>query len=82
MPKKDQTKNAAPLNLLYEIGRVLASAETMAEAAPQILEAICQNLGFELGELWRVGREEKFLILENVWYAPLPDRSLSTEAAI
>lgn len=60
----------ARLALLYEIGRILASAETMKEAAPQILEAICGHLGFELGELWRLRENETVLRLESVWHLP------------
>jgi len=66
------TDNAAQLNLLYEINRILASSETMNEAAPQILEAMCRNLRFELGELWCLGKAETVLHLESVWHLPSP----------
>jgi PAS domain-containing protein len=65
-------ENDARLNLLYEIGRILASLETMNEAAPQILEAICRNLRFELGELWCLGKGATALKLESVWHLPSP----------
>jgi PAS domain S-box-containing protein len=58
------------LNLLYEIGRILSSLETMNEAAPQILEAICRHLDFELGELWCLGKGKTTLNLESVWHFP------------
>jgi PAS domain S-box-containing protein len=64
------TENDARLNLLYEIGRILASMETMNEASPQILEAICRNLEFELGELWCLGKDESVLHLESIWHLP------------
>ncbi|MDQ3749817.1 MAG: PAS domain S-box protein [Acidobacteriota bacterium] len=67
-----QTENDARLNLLYEIGRILASGETMNEAAPQILEAICRNIQFELGELWCMDKQDKILRLENAWHLPSP----------
>ena len=63
-------KNYAQLNLLYEIGRILASLETMNKAAPQILEAMCRNLRFELGELWCLGKGETVLHFESVWHLP------------
>jgi PAS domain S-box-containing protein len=69
---KAQSENDARLNLLYEIGRVLASEETMNKAAPQILEAICRNLRFELGELWCMDKQDKILRLENAWHLPSP----------
>ncbi|MDQ3061560.1 MAG: GAF domain-containing protein, partial [Acidobacteriota bacterium] len=65
-----QTEYDGRLNLLYEIGRILASGETMNEAAPQILEAICRNLQFELGELWCMDKQDKILRLENAWHFP------------
>ena len=67
------TENDARLILLYEIGRILASAETMNEAAPQILEAICRSLHFQLGELWCLGKHEDVLRFENDWHFPSPD---------
>ena len=67
------TENDARLILLYEIGRILASAETMNAAAPQILEAICRSLHFQLGELWCLGKNEDVLRFENDWHFPSPD---------
>ncbi|MBA2735222.1 MAG: GAF domain-containing protein, partial [Pyrinomonadaceae bacterium] len=67
------TENDARLILLYEIGRILASAETMNAAAPQILEAICRSLHFQLGELWCLGKNENVLRCENDWHFPSPD---------
>ena len=62
--------NDARLNLLYEIGRILASAKTMGEAAPQILAAICRTVGFELGELWWM--HDGVLRIEKVSYLSTP----------
>ncbi|MGI8848727.1 MAG: GAF domain-containing protein, partial [Pyrinomonadaceae bacterium] len=67
-----QVENDARLNLLYEIGRILASEETMNEAAPLILEAICRNIQFELGELWCMDKQDQILRLENAWHFPSP----------
>ena len=40
--------------LVYETARVLAESATLADAAPRMLEAICQALGWEYGALWSV----------------------------
>ena len=32
----------------------LAEAQTLAEAAPRLLEVVCRGLDWELGALWRV----------------------------
>ncbi|MCY7377112.1 MAG: PAS domain S-box protein [Pyrinomonadaceae bacterium] len=67
------------LNLLYEIGRILASTETMNEAAPQILETICRNLKFDIGELWSLREGEAVLRRTGVWH--LPSQTLEKIAA-
>ncbi len=36
------------------VTRVLAEARTLAEAAPQILRAVCESLGWDIGTIWRV----------------------------
>jgi PAS domain S-box-containing protein len=36
------------------VTRVLAEASDLAEAAPQIVLTVCENLGWEVGSLWRV----------------------------
>ena len=68
-----QTKNDARLNMLFGIGSILASAETIDKAAPQILEAICLAVRFDIGEFWSLEKEEKILHLKNVWHSSLPE---------
>jgi len=68
-----QTKNDARLNMLFGIGSILASAETIDKAAPQILEAICLAVRFDIGEFWSLEKEEKILRLKNVWHSSLPE---------
>jgi len=55
---------------------VLAEAGTLAEAAPRILEAICQSLGFDLGALWTADRGRDTLRCVEVWP---PDPALFPE---
>src|SRR4051794_41962980 len=37
----------------------LAEAQTLAEAAPRLLEVVCRGLDWELGALWRVASDEQ-----------------------
>ena len=60
------------LEMFYEVGRVLASAGTMNEAAPQILEIICRSLHFQIGEFWCLDEFEKVLRREGVWHQSVP----------
>ncbi len=68
-----RTENDARLNMLYGIGSILASAETINTAVPQILEAVCRALRFEIGEFWSFDKEEKVLRFKNSWHSSLPD---------
>lgn len=36
----------------YAITRILSESQTVKQVIPQILQSICQNLGWDLGELW------------------------------
>ena len=50
--------------------RVLVESETLAEAMPRVLEAVCQSLGWVLGIRWRVDPDENVLRSEEIWEAP------------
>src|SRR5262249_25455756 len=56
--------------------RALAEATTLAEAAPAILGAICESLGWEWGGFWTVDRERDVLACIETWH--LPDRTAPT----
>ena len=66
--KPDAEYKEARLELIYEIGGVLASAESVEIAAPQILEAICRRLNFDLGELWIIRENQHKLSRQSVWH--------------
>ncbi|MEH2022548.1 adenylate/guanylate cyclase domain-containing protein [Nostoc sp.] len=36
----------------YAITRILSESQSIKQGIPQILQSICQNLGWDLGELW------------------------------
>ncbi|MBD2354563.1 PAS domain S-box protein [Tolypothrix sp. FACHB-123] len=40
----------------YAITRILSEAQSIKQAMPRILQAICQTLGWDLGELWTPGQ--------------------------
>ncbi|MCF2148239.1 PAS domain S-box protein [Desmonostoc muscorum LEGE 12446] len=39
-------------NTQYAITRILSESQSIKQVIPQILQSICQNLGWDLGELW------------------------------
>ena len=57
----------------FAVTRPLANAATWAEAAPQVLQGICETLGWTVGEFWAVDREANVLRLEFGWSRPAKD---------
>jgi PAS domain S-box-containing protein len=57
------------LEAQYAVTRALAESATLGEAAPKILQAVGDGLGWELGSLWRVDEEEQVLRCAGTWHA-------------
>lgn len=54
----------------YAITRILAEAKTVAEATPRILQALCENLGWQIGAIWRIDSHSPSLRCVNYWQVP------------
>src|SRR5918999_462580 len=61
--------DAARLTVQYGVARVLAEAESLESAAPELLEAIGAPLGWSTGNLWE-SRDGGPLRLVGSWTAP------------
>src|SRR5262245_25182524 len=48
----------------------LAESEALADAAPRILRALCQSLGWAHGALWQVAPEAGELWCVETWHEP------------
>ena len=57
-------------NARLAVTQVLAQAATLREAAPQILEAMCKGLGWDVGALWTLDRAAAVLRCAEVWHTP------------
>jgi len=57
----------------HVVARALAEASTFADAAPNILEAICKALDWEYGALWTIDPEADVLRCSQVWPAESVD---------
>lgn len=57
------------LRLESAVTRVLAEAPS-AEASPSLLRAICESLGWRIGILWKIDREEHVLRCAEIWNDP------------
>jgi PAS domain S-box-containing protein len=56
----------------HVVARALLEAATFAEAAPQILSAVCTSLDWEHGALWQVEREAGVMHCADIWPSPSP----------
>jgi PAS domain S-box-containing protein len=54
----------------YSVTQVLANADTLADAAPRILEAIGESLGWQVAGLWQADRTGTHLWYVDAWCAP------------
>jgi len=51
----------------YGVSRVLAEARDLDEAAPRVFEILGERLGWDLGVLWTLDREEGALRFAGIW---------------
>ena len=63
----------ARLRMLFAVTGVLAEAETLLDAAPRLLAAICENLGWQVGSIWTVDRPTNRLRCVDVWHSSSVD---------
>ncbi|MEH2456843.1 GAF domain-containing protein [Nostoc sp.] len=56
------------LTAQYAATRVLAESTTTAEATGQILQGICESLGWDLGEIWMVDQQANVLRFLDMWH--------------
>jgi PAS domain S-box-containing protein len=60
-------KAIARLAAQYGVVRILAAAKSVDQAAPRVLEAIATNLGWELGAIWWLHRDDEVLRCAATW---------------
>lgn len=61
---------ARRVGILGAISVALTESRTIDEAGRRVLEAICESLGWDLGEIWTVDSEEGVMRLVDIWHAP------------
>jgi two-component system, sensor histidine kinase and response regulator len=54
----------------YVTARALAESDTLAEATPKVLQAICEALGWDHAALWNVDAEANVLRCVKTWHLP------------
>jgi PAS domain S-box-containing protein len=56
--------------ILFETARALAESATLEEAAPRMLKAVSEALGWQCGALWQVNRARNTLHCVGTWGMP------------
>src|SRR5262249_14707103 len=54
----------------YAVAAALAESSSLGNAAPQLLRAVCESLGWDAGAVWTVDREAQLLRCVEVWCRP------------
>ena len=55
------------LTVEHTTAHAIVSAASLDEAAPRVLEAMCESLGWEHGAYWTVERAADVLRCANIW---------------
>jgi PAS domain S-box-containing protein len=56
--------------VLYETARALVECTTLEEAAPRMVAAVCEALGWQCGAIWEADRARKVMRCVGTWHAP------------
>ncbi|MGQ3684076.1 MAG: EAL domain-containing protein [Candidatus Loosdrechtia sp.] len=54
----------------FTLTHILAESATLDEAAPKLLQAVCEGFAWEYGELWHTDTDSDCLRLKDVWHVP------------
>ncbi len=57
----------------HAVARILTESIRLSDAAPRILQAISQSLGWDVGGFWRLDRDAEVLRCMEIWHAPMVD---------
>ncbi|HJT66674.1 MAG TPA: PAS domain S-box protein [Pyrinomonadaceae bacterium] len=61
------------LALQYAITRIVSRSIDFVEGTHEILESVCESLGWQVGVLWAVDHQEEVLRCVDVWQSPVLD---------
>jgi two-component system, sensor histidine kinase and response regulator len=56
--------------VLFETARALTESTTLEDAAPRMLKAVCESLGWQCGAVWQVNRARNTLRCIGTWAKP------------
>ena len=67
---QDRQRSERRTAIQHAVTRVLAEAETLAEATPKIIQTICESLSWDVGAIWRIDPQLKQLHCVEFWQRP------------
>ena len=71
MPERTQTEKLLASQLAVSL--VLMDADTLNQAAPLLLQGICETAEWDLGAIWLVDHERNVLHCRAIWHPPTVD---------
>ena len=69
----ERTQAQQRLNAEHNVNRTLAGSTEFIEAAPPILQAICESLAWDVGAVWLVDQDTAALRCAGVWHARMTE---------
>jgi signal transduction histidine kinase len=54
----------------HNVTRILAQAPSVEAAAPEVLQTVCESMGWHVGTLWRIDRAGGVLRCAELWRSP------------
>ena len=65
----------------HAVTRILAQSADIISAAPGMMRAICESLGWDVGVVWTVDREAHLLRCADVWHGPAVEAPAFAQAS-
>lgn len=66
--ERDQAN--ARLSVQYAVARTLAEVRHLGEASKKIVQSICESVGWDFGDMWRVDPKANVLRCVDIWHSP------------
>src|SRR5438132_1658856 len=67
---EDRARAERRMAAQHAVTHVLAESNSLQDAAPKILQAICESAGWEMGAIWSVDRLSNALRCIQSWHVP------------
>ena len=68
-----QKRNEQRQAMEYTVTRLLAESETLRDAVPKIIQAVCETLGWDCGACWVWDKQDQLLRCAESWSVASPE---------